>query len=134
MDDILSKVVAMILGCLFMFIIPVRLLEQRQKNMFQTYVFTETAYLVDCVCNKGILYREEYGRYLEKLAETGELYTVFVQHYTVDNGAVTMQVKEMLIEQGDYAMKKGDLLKITVTDSEGQTVVVYGGCIKDEDY
>lgn len=134
MDDIFSKVTAMILGCIFLFIVPVRLAYERQNNMFQTYIFTETVNMVDSVCNKGILYKEEYEKYRNRLALTGELYTVSIEHYSVQNGYMADRIIELLDSGGSYAMKKGDILRVTVSDRHHHILIFYGGCIKDEDY
>lgn len=134
MEDIFSRVTAIILGCVLMFFAPVRIMSERQKNMNQTYIFTETINIVDSVCNKGILYKEVYEQYIHSLGITGGLYNIYVEHYSGENGNYTGQILRELDTYGYYKMNKGDIFKIKVSDISGDVLVFYGGCIKDEDY
>ena len=80
MEEIYSKVVAIIIGCIALFIIPVKILSWRQDNMQQTYILTETICFVDSVCNKGILYSDLYIDYLNRIQKSDKIYRVRLQH------------------------------------------------------
>ena len=58
LEEVFSKVVAIFLGCILMFILPVKIMYERQENLCQTYALTESIALIDSVCNKGIIYRQ----------------------------------------------------------------------------
>jgi hypothetical protein len=80
MEEIYSKVVAIIIGCIALFIVPVKILSWRQDNMQQTYILTETICFVDSVCNKGILYSDLYIDYLNKIQKSDKIYKIKLQH------------------------------------------------------
>lgn len=80
MEEIYSKVVAIIIGCIALFIVPVKILSWRQDNMQQTYILTETICFVDSVCNKGILYSDLYIDYLNKIQKSDKIYKVKLEH------------------------------------------------------
>lgn len=80
MEEIYSKVVAIIIGCIALFIVPVKILSLRQDNMQQTYILTETICFVDSVCNKGILYSDLYIDYLNKIQKSDKIYKIKLQH------------------------------------------------------
>lgn len=80
MEEIYSKVVAIIIGCIALFIVPVKILSWRQDNMQQTYILTETICFIDSVCNKGILYSDLYIDYLNKIQKSDKIYKIKLQH------------------------------------------------------
>jgi hypothetical protein len=121
-----------------MFIVPIKLVNERQKNMQQTYILTETMSFVDGVCNKGIIYEEAYIELVKKLQITNNIYYVKIQHTSQKNEVVdinyTNQVLESLESEGSYKMKKNDLFRVEVLDIDKNVVIYYGSCVKDEDY
>ena len=134
MEEIFSKVVAIILGCILMFILPLKIINQRQENLYQTYALTESIALVDSVCNKGILYEETYLDFLNRLNNTGKIMNIELEHYSGDSGQYSSQIISELENSGFYKMKIGDLLKVKVLDNQDNVIIFYGGYIKDEDY
>lgn len=137
MEEIFSRVVAMLLGCTLMIVLPLIVVRERQKNMEQTYLYTETIEFVDGVCNKGIIYEENYINYLDKISILSGIYNVKMEKYSKDRNQYndyTSQITESLENNSEYMMKIGDLFRISVIDREGNPVVYYGGKIKDEDY
>ena len=90
MEEIYSKVVAIIIGCIALFIIPVKILAWRQDNMQQTYILTETICFVDSVCNKGILYSDLYIDYLNKIQKSDKIYKVKLEHIKNSENSIRM--------------------------------------------
>lgn len=116
------------------FIMPVKLMNQRQKNINQTYVVSETISLVDLVCNKGIIYEDVYLEFLNKTESIGEILKISLEHSSGEETNYSYQILNELENSGEYRMKRGDLFKIKVFDSNNNAVAFYGGYIKDEDY
>lgn len=137
MEEIFSKVVAMVLGCILMIILPMSIISERQKNMEQAYVYTETIEFVDSVCNKGIIYEELFVEYLNSICKLSNIYNVRLERSIAgDEGYVeyTKQITDYLESEHRYEMKKGDFIRVEVVDKDGNPVTFYGGKIKDEDY
>ncbi|MDY6329371.1 MAG: hypothetical protein SPL51_07780 [Lachnospiraceae bacterium] len=160
MEEIYSKVVAIIIGCIALFIVPVKILSWRQDNMQQTYILTETICFVDSVCNKGILYSDLYIDYLNKIQKSDKIYKVKLEHIKnsensieksnnssekldsgvgdIDNQLTDIDYTEQILEElktdGSHKFLENDIFRIEVVDNNDNVVVFYGGCIKDEDY
>ena len=117
-----------------MFILPVKIMYERQENLCQTYVLTESIALIDSVCNKGIIYQDVYLSFLDSLNRTGKIMEVELEHYSESEGRYTKQIVSELENSGEYKMQIGDLIKIKVNDEKGDVIIFYGGYIKDEDY
>ena len=160
MEEIYSKVVAIIIGCIALFIVPVKILSWRQDNMQQTYILTETICFVDSVCNKGILYSDLYIDYLNKIQKSDKIYKVKLEHIKnsensieksnnssekldsgvgdIDNQLTDIDYTEQILEElktdGSHKFLENDIFRIEVVDNNDNVVVFYGGCTKDEDY
>lgn len=134
MEEVFSKVVAIFLGCILMFILPIKIMYERQENLCQTYILTEAIALVDSVCNKGVIYQDVYQSFLSNVSNTGKIMKVEFEHYSQGNGQYTKKIIKELENSGEYKMSIGDLIKVKVIDINGNVVVFYGGYIKDEDY
>lgn len=123
-----------------MFLTPLEIFNQRQQNMEQTYILTETTCLVDSVCNKGILYSELYMQYINKISDGSKLYDVELEHIQnfyseeLELNNYTEQILANLDNEGCEKFSIGDIFRIQVKDKNNNLIVFYGGCIKDEDY
>ncbi len=140
MEEIFSKVVSVILGCVLLFIVPVKIMEQRQENMQQTYIMSETICFVDSVCNKGILYSELYLDYSDKITQNNKIYKIKLYHIKdndneeIKYNAYTEEILSSLENEDCYKLCIGDLFRVEIVDENNNPIVFYGGCIKDEDY
>ena len=134
LEEVFSKIVAILLGCILMFILPVKIMYERQENLCQTFVLTESIALIDSVCNKGILYQDVYLSFLNRISKTNKIMKVELEHYNESNGEYTKEILSELENSGEYKMNIGDLIKIKVFDNKDNVIIFYGGYIKDEDY
>lgn len=151
MDNVLSKVIAIILASILMFIVPVRIMIQKKNQAFQTYIYSETIKLVDSVRNTGKLTHEMYNNYKDNIQINNEIYIIKLFHGISSDNILTESeeassnknflefryTKEILkcIENSrEYLFMSGDIFRIEVRDKKGNVVSVYGGSIKDEDY
>lgn len=81
MGDSLSKFVAIIIAVLILFIFPIKHEFERQDDTSRMFVLTETTRLVDSVRNLGYLNTKMYTEYTKRLAATGNIYDIELEHY-----------------------------------------------------
>lgn len=113
-----------------MFLVPVSYMASKQDSITQTYVTTETAYLVDSVRNTGFLSKQMYESFLKKLDGTGQAYEIQLNHYkkTVDitqeeylqyyHGIYKEDILAQLFnqEKGRYLFHKGDFFSVKIVN------------------
>ncbi|NLG02975.1 MAG: hypothetical protein GX567_03935 [Clostridia bacterium] len=80
MPNALSKVFAIFITVVLLFVFPMKNELERQDETSRMFVLNETAGLVDSVRNLGYLSPDMYEKYLDKLALTGNLYKVELEH------------------------------------------------------
>lgn len=139
MSDVFSKVTAILLSSVLMFIVPVIIMTEENNQAMQTFVYTEIVDLTDRVRNTGCLTSEMYLNFLNAINDTGTIYEVEIQHFykkneMEENANYTAQVLNSLSEHGVYWFETGDVIKLKVKRQDGMLVGFYGGRIKDESY
>jgi len=164
LEDAYSRVMAILLASVLMFLLPMLYISERQETMAQSWVLTETACLVDAVRNTGVLTEGMFREYEKRLAGLEQLYEIQVTHVayglyesegeieTRQERHYTEEIKEALMEQGEYCFAMDDFLKIEVSDRNGsfgerllnsfmaedleteKIIAYYGGTIKYEAY
>ncbi|NLZ80845.1 MAG: hypothetical protein GX913_03465 [Clostridiales bacterium] len=147
MSDSFGKIFSILLAVVLMFLVPVQFYLQRQENLKQVYIMTETVYLVDAVRNKGRLTINMYETYLNKIRLLGGLYETDLQHvhlthkspeerYIVqEDSYYTRQITEALYKEGEYLFDLGDFFQMEVSSVKNKIetpLVYYGGSIKYE--
>lgn len=146
MSDSFSKVVAILLSVVLMFIVPIFYMREEADRLKQTRIIEEITFFVDGVRNTGILSREDYSRLENVLYHLGGGYRIDMSHYShmVDESGegvlynevanYEQQIMECFQGEEDYHLKKYDYLKVIIKDSENQIVAWYGGSVKYEAY
>ncbi len=139
MSDVFSKVMAILLSSVLMFIAPVIIMTEENNQAMQTFVYTEIVDLTDRVRNTGCLTSDMYLNFLNAINDTGAIYEVEIQHFYKKNGMgenanYTAQILDSLSEHGVYRFEIGDVIKLKVKRQDGTLVGFYGGRIKDESY
>lgn len=126
--DSFGRILEIIITVVLIFLIPIQYFAIKQDMISQTYVTTQTSYLVDSVRNLGYLNKETYDTYLRKLQATNNVYEIKMTHYqfvyeaeeedyakhyycTYENDILDQIYDENSIErydfhQGDYLMLK----------------------------
>ena len=74
MGDSLSKIVAIVLAVLLMFIIPIKSEFERLDDISRIYVLNETTKFVDRVRNLGYITPRMYLEYVRNIEATDNLY------------------------------------------------------------
>lgn len=77
----LGRVIEILITIVLLFLIPIQYFAIKQDMISQTYVTTQTSYLVDSVRNLGYLNKEMYESYLRKLQATNNVYDIKMTHY-----------------------------------------------------
>lgn len=132
MSDIFGKIVTILLAAFCMCILPLLYYSERQNNLLQMYLLTETSYLVDSICNTGTLTESMYGDYQRKLQDLPGLFEVDLYHktegvYWTEEGYArreeyyyTKDIMEKMAEAGSYPFREGDYVKLVVRGTKGQ--------------
>lgn len=132
----LSKIIAIILSVILMFIVPIMYMAQKQDVISQSYVSNETTVFIDNIKNSGYISMEMYMDYIHKIDATNNLYSIEMVHankiveplYDENTGTFledyyiyyvnTYQDKilETLDQGKDYKFNQGDYISITVVN------------------
>ena len=80
MGDSLSKIIALFLAVLLLFIYPTKNEFERLDETSRVYVLTETAKFVDSVRNLGYITPLMYEEFANRLASTNNLYEIKMEH------------------------------------------------------
>jgi len=146
LSDGFSKIVAILLSVLMMFIIPVFYMQNEADRVKQTKILEEVILFVDGVRNTGIIGKEDSPRLEEVLFALGGTYKIQILHSTHmydENGEILVynakryyesQIKDSFIKDKDYLMSKNDYIRVLIKNREDDIVAWYGGSIKYEAY
>lgn len=75
-----SKIIAIILAVIILFLGPLLYMAQKQDTISQVYVSNETTKFVDSIKNTGFITRTMYMDYIKKIDQTHNLYKVEIAH------------------------------------------------------
>lgn len=126
MDDILGKVVAILLATFIFAGIPIIYMRERAKTAEQMYLLSMVTEFVDSMCNVGFVDYTMYQQFLKEVAAASGLYQVQILHeqkellYSEDEYSYvsTYYDEEDMIEQlqvGEcYYFAHGDYIKVTL--------------------
>ena len=81
MGDSFSKIIALFLGVLLLFIFPVLNMFENQDDTSKVFVLTETTKFVDAVRNLGYITPNMYLEFSRKLAVTNNIYAIEMEHH-----------------------------------------------------
>lgn len=133
----LSKVLAVFLTIVAMFIAPIIIQAQLQDNTLQSTVYAMTDDFVEQIRAQGKITQDMYLEFIQRLDATDLLYDVKITHShstvvpvydstgatiatkTVDNITYTQDILASVYEtEGVYLMNKGDMISVSVTNRE----------------
>ncbi|WDV46956.1 hypothetical protein PV797_04460 [Clostridiaceae bacterium M8S5] len=81
MGSSFSKVIAIIITCILLFVFPMMTLLERQDDTSRIYVLAQTTKLVDSVRNLGYISTNMYREFCEKLYATDNVYEIQMEHF-----------------------------------------------------
>lgn len=126
MSNGFDKVIGIFLGVLLLFGIPLLYSVERQENLEQMYLLTETTEFVDTVRQTGTLDKKTYERFSEKVAGFSGVHKIIMIYKTetmqVTDGKIalvaeeyyTPQLLEKLEKEGRWDFFQGDFFKVEI--------------------
>jgi hypothetical protein len=112
MSDMLSKVIALLIAVLLLYIFPVENMLARQDDITRVFVLNETTQFVDSVRNLGYVTPTMYLQFAEVLSATGNSYDIRMEHNHVSIDPLYTDPAELTSFQHDYRTN----YKTTYTD------------------
>ncbi len=137
MGDSLITIVAIFLAAILMFVFPLMSISERNDDIAQLGVQTAVTEFVDTATSTGKITLDEYSSFIQTLAATGNSYDVELEVKVLDENpgkkttwavsdkigentyysVYTSQIEEVLDSQGKYVLKEGDVVSISVKNT-----------------
>lgn len=137
MGDTLITVVAIALAGISMFVFPVINMADRVDTASQTDIETQASEFINEIQTTGKLTSEKYSKFIENLNLTGNTYDINLEFKILDENpgkktlqttrdkigeniyysVFTSQIEEKLNSDGVYNLKEGDIVKVTVRNT-----------------
>ena len=134
-------VVAIGLAAVLMFMFPLMSTADRSDDIAQQVVQTATTEFVDNIRSTGKITQDKYDSFTDTLAATGNAYDVDMEVQILDESAnkktsqvqaskvgenyyyseYNTQIENKLAETGTYTLKQGDIISVSVKNSN-QTI------------
>ncbi len=132
MSEMLWKIFAIILAVILVFIAPILMFYDRMDATTYNIAYDAVNEFVDSSRELGVINKSNYDKFAAKLAATGLIYDVEVEHYKKvyipvigDDGKETGEIKSAYqgvfdsdilgsIEDDDYILEAGDMLYLRV--------------------
>ena len=141
MNDSVMTVVAIGLAAVLMFMFPLMSTADRSDDISQQVVQTATTEFVDNVRSTGKITQDKYNSFTETIAATGNAFDVDMEVQIVDESAnkkttqvqsskvgenyyyseYNTQIEAKLAETCTYTLKQGDIISVSVKNSN-QTI------------
>ncbi len=112
MSEALSKVFALILAVLLLYVFPVENMLARQDDLTRVFVLNETAEFVDSVRNLGYITPLMYMQLSQNLSATGLVYDIKMEHMHCSVDPVYIDPVDITSFQHDYGLN----YRVTYTD------------------
>lgn len=123
MGDTLITVVAIFLAGVLMFVFPLMSISERNDDISQLAVQTETVNFVDNVRSTGKLTQSNYNSFVQTLSATGNAYDVELEIKRIDENPgkkTTMTASDKIGENTYYSEYNSQILdKLLQDDSNG---------------
>ena len=141
MGDSLITIVAIFLAAILMFVFPLMAMSERTDDVAQLSVQTATTDFVDNVRNTGKLTADNYNKFMQTIASTGNSFDVDIEVQILDENPgvkttqaemtkigenfyytkYTSQVEEELNSNGRITLKEGDMVSVQIKNTN-QTI------------
>ena len=137
MSDTVMTVIAIMAAAVLMFIFPLMSTADRGDDIAQQAVQTATVEFVDNIRSTGKITTDKYDDFLAIIAETGNSFDILIEAKILDENArkkvqqassskvgeneyyseFTAQIEDKLENDGEYNLKEGDLVSVTVKNT-----------------
>jgi len=149
MGDSVGTIIAIFVAAILMFLFPLLAISERNEDIAQLATQEAVTEFVNKVTTAGLLKSSDYDMFIEKLAATGNTYEIKVEIQHLDENlgkkagitsgdligenvrysTFTTAIFENtdFLEQGAYPLKKGDIVIVTVTNTNETIAQVLRG-------
>lgn len=137
MGDSLITIIAIFLAAILMFVFPLMAISERTDDVSQLVVETTTTDFVDNVRSTGKLTLDNYDKFVQELASTGNSYSVDMEAQILDENPgvkttqaettkigenvyynlYTSQIEDKLNKSNTLTLKEGDIFSTTVKNT-----------------
>ena len=137
MEDSIITIIAIFLAALLMFVFPLMSISDRNDDISQLAVQTETVEFVDNVRSTGKLTLDNYNSYVQTISATGNSYDVELEVKVLDENPgkkaataaatkigenvyyseYTSQIMDELKSKPTKLLKEGDIVSVTVKNT-----------------
>ena len=137
MGDSLITIIAIFLAAILMFIFPLMTMSDRTDDVSQLVVETATTEFVDNVISTGKLTLDDYDKYVQEIASTGNSYEIDMTAQILDENPgikttqaeitkigenvyynlYTTQIEEKLKSSSTLKLKEGDIFSVYVKNT-----------------
>lgn len=146
MENAFSRIIAIFTAMIMLFIVPMIINMQRQENLIQMSVMQDTVQFVDSVRNMGVLTKEMYERYENKIRRVQGGLEIYMVH-TAESISIGSQEVErvetlkteneiisLLESNGTYDLQMGDYFRVEIKKkAAGYERIIYGGAYPVDD-
>jgi len=132
MDDVLQKIVSIIISVVIFFVLPVYVAYEKKDDISYALALKITTDFVDNVNSKGYITSQMYYDFVNKLAVTQNTYDIYMEHtakkynpviYSYTDDLKTVRAKF------DYNLYKDEYKNGTIEISSGQNAGSYGNLV-----
>ena len=137
MSDTVMSVIAIFLATILMFVFPLMSTADRSDDISQQEVQTQTTRFVDQIRATGKITQTDYDNFLSAIAQTGNSYDAEMEVKVLDENSrkktgeassskvgenkyyseYTSQIESVLKENGVYILKEGDIVSVSVKNT-----------------
>lgn len=141
--DSFSKIIAIFLAVMLLFISPLLYMAQKQDSISQLYISTETTRFIDSIKNSGYVSKIMYEDFIKKIDMTGNLYQIEITHchqrveplVDINTNDILQdfnvyfyntyeeEIFEAFDRNEDYFFNRGDYISILVSNRNKTTAV-----------
>ena len=137
MGETATTIFAIFLAAILLFVAPMMTVSDRNSDLSQLVVQTTTTEFVDNCRNTGKITLENYGKFVEEISATGNVFDVEIEVLVLDENlskkgtqttttkigenvyysVYTTQIMEALDKNPVYKLKEGDIISVKVRNT-----------------
>ena len=133
MSDTLITIIAIFVAAIVMFVFPVMYIAKSNEQISQSNVQALTNDFVNTARTTAKITKEDYNAFIQKINATGNKFDAEIEIQVLDENprkvnntsigenlyysVYTSDIEEQLREQGIYELKEGDVIRVTVKNT-----------------
>lgn len=137
MEETTVSIIGIMIAAILMFIVPLFTIADRNDDIAQLTVQTETARFVDQIIRLGKINRDDYDKYISMINSSGNSYDIDMEIKILDENLsksetinnptsigknvyysiFTSQIEDKFIDNKEIILKEGDMISITAKNN-----------------